>query len=132
MAVAVSPFVATVSTREAAGEVFDRIMQVSDNAGATDEHRALNFLVVRYPTIYAAVAGAHGRNLFLTASNVRPSPLSGVRDIVEVTFSFTNPTSDVVEKQFLRMHVTEEFPFLVTKLSRFSIGKPEGSVFRGG
>lgn len=29
-----------------------RIVQIADNAGATDEHRALNYLVVRYPRIY--------------------------------------------------------------------------------
>jgi hypothetical protein len=104
---------------EAAGEVFDRIMQITDNAGATDEHRALNFLAVRYPAIYAAVADAHGRNLSLTAIDVNPSPLSGLRNIVEVIFSFTNRATDVVEKQFLRVDVTEEFPFLVTKLSPY-------------
>jgi hypothetical protein len=104
---------------EAAGEVFDRIIQLTDNAGASDEHRALNYLVVRYPAIYAAVADAHGRNLSLTAVDVRPSPLSGVRNIVDVIFSFTNRTTDVVEKQFLRVDVTEEFPFLVTKLSPY-------------
>ena len=36
----------------AAGELFDRIMQMADNAGATDDHRALNYLAVRYPPIY--------------------------------------------------------------------------------
>jgi hypothetical protein len=104
---------------EAAGEVFDRIIQVTDNAGATDEHRALNYLAVRYPAIYAAVADAQGRNLSLTAVDVRPSTLSGVRNIVDVIFSFTNRATDVVEKQFLRVDVTEEFPFLVTKLSPY-------------
>jgi PatG C-terminal len=104
---------------EAAGEVFDRIMQVADNAGATDEHRALNFLAVRCPAIYAAVADAHGRNLSLTAIDVRLSALSGLRNIVDVIFSFTNRATDVVEKQFLRVDVTEEFPFLVTKLSPY-------------
>jgi len=105
--------------REAAAEVFDRIMQLTDNAGATDEHRALNYLTVRYPAIYAAVAQAQGRNCSLTAVDVRPSPLSGVRNIVEVIFSFTDRATDVVEKQFLRVDVTEEFPFLVTKLSPY-------------
>jgi hypothetical protein len=105
--------------REAAAEVFDRIMQLTDNAGATDEHRALNFLTVRYPAIYAAVAQAQGRNSSLTAVDVRPSTLSGVRKIVDVIFSFTDRTTDVVEKQFLRVDVTEEFPFLVTKLSPY-------------
>jgi hypothetical protein len=63
---------------EAAGEVFDRIMHMIDNAGAIDTHRALNYLAVRYPAMYAAVAEAHGRNLSLTAVDVRPSPVSGV------------------------------------------------------
>jgi hypothetical protein len=104
---------------EAAGEVFDRIMQMTDNAGATDEHRALNYLTVRYPALYSAVADAHGRNLSLTAVDVRPTTLSGVRNIVDVIFSFTNRATDVVEKQLLRVDVTEEFPFLVTKLSPY-------------
>src|SRR6516165_9724187 len=73
---------------EAAAEVFDRIMQLTDNAGATDEHRALNYLTVRYPAIYGAVAEAHGRNLSVTAVDCRPSPLSGVRKIIDVVISF--------------------------------------------
>jgi hypothetical protein len=105
--------------REVAGEVFDRMMQITDNAGATDEHRALNYTMMRYGAIYAAVAQAHGRNCSLTAVDVRPSALSAVRNIVEVIFSFTDRTTDVVEKQFLRVDVTEEFPFLVTKLSPY-------------
>ena len=35
----------------AAEELFDRIMQMADNAGATDEHRALNYCAVRYQAI---------------------------------------------------------------------------------
>jgi hypothetical protein len=104
---------------EAAAEVFDRIMQMTDNAGATDEHRALNYLTVRYPAIYAGVADGHARNLSLTAVDVRPSTLSSTRNIVDVIFSFTNRATDVVEKQFLRVDVTEEFPFLVTKISPY-------------
>jgi len=33
----------------AAEELFDRLMQMTDNAGATGEHRALNYLAVRIP-----------------------------------------------------------------------------------
>src|SRR5713226_1128651 len=68
----------------AAGELFDRIMQMADNAGATDEDRALNYLAVRYPAIYARAAEAYGQNSSLTAVVVRPSSLSGTRNIVEV------------------------------------------------
>jgi hypothetical protein len=102
-----------------AEEVFDRITQMSDNAGATDAHRALNYLAVRYPATYATALDAHNRTLSLTLIDVRPSTLSGTRRIVEVVFSFTNRTTDVVEKFFVRVDVTEEFPFLVTKMSPY-------------
>lgn len=103
----------------AAEELFERIMQMTDNAGSTDEHRALNYLAVRYPRIYEAVAEAHGRNESLTGVGVRPSPLSGTRKVVDVIFSHTNRTTDVVSKQAVRVDVTDEFPFLVTKLSPY-------------
>jgi hypothetical protein len=100
-------------------EVVDRIMQLADNAGATDEHRALNYLAMRYPAIYALAADAFARNHSLTGVTVRPSGLSGTRAIVEVVFSFTHRTTDVVERSFVRVDVTEAFPFLVTKLSPY-------------
>jgi hypothetical protein len=103
----------------AAEELFDRIMLVADNAGSTDEHRALNYLAVRYPAIYAIAADAFGRNASLTAVDVHPSPLSTTRNVVDVIFSFTSRTTDVIEKFFTRVDVTEEFPFLVTKLSPY-------------
>jgi hypothetical protein len=103
----------------AAQEVFDRIMQLTDNAGAADEHRALNYLAIRYPAIYARAAEAFAENFSLTGVEVRPSPLSGVRNIVEVIFAFTNRSTDFTEKSFVRVDMTEEFPFLVTKLSPY-------------
>jgi hypothetical protein len=102
---------------EAAVEVFDRIMQMTDNAGATDEHRALNYLAVRYHAVYAVAAEEYAHNASLTAVDVQTSPLAGARKVVEVIFSYTHRQTDVVEKFFV--HVTEEFPFLVTKLSPY-------------
>ncbi|MDQ2921313.1 MAG: hypothetical protein M3R52_06860 [Acidobacteriota bacterium] len=103
----------------AAAELFDRIMLLADNAGSTDEHRALNYLAVRYPAVYNTVADAFGRNSSLTAVDVQSSPLSGTRKVVDVIFSFTNRNTDVVEKFFCRVDVTEEFLFLVTKMSPY-------------
>jgi hypothetical protein len=100
-------------------ELFDRIMQMADNAGATDEHRALNYLAVRYPAIYNQATESFGHNFSLTAVEVRPSRLSGVRRIVDVIFTYTNRNTDVTEKYFVRVDVTEEFPFLVTKISPY-------------
>jgi PatG C-terminal len=103
----------------AATELFDRIMQLADNAGGTDEHRALNYLAVRYPAIYANAAEAFARDSSLAAVETRSSPLSATRKIVEVIFAHTNRNTDVTEKFFVRVDVTEEFPFLVTKLQPY-------------
>ena len=103
----------------ASEELFDRMMGMADNAGATDEHRALNYLAMRYPQIYAAVTEAHAANSSLSAVDVRPSHLTGLRKVVEVIFSFTNRGTDVVTKQFARVDVTDQFPFLVSKLAPY-------------
>jgi hypothetical protein len=50
---------------------------------------------------------------------VRPSPLSGTRKIMDCIFSYTNRNTDFTEKFFVRVDVTEEFPFLVAKLSPY-------------
>jgi hypothetical protein len=103
----------------AAEELFNRIMQLTDNAGTTDEHRALNYLAMRYPAIYARAAEAFAQDFSLTAVDVRPSPLSSTRRIVDVVFAYTNRNTDFTEKSCVRVDVTEEFPFLVTKMSPY-------------
>jgi hypothetical protein len=103
----------------ASRELFARIMQMTDNAGATDEHRALNYLAVRYPAIYARGAQSHAQDFSLSAVDVQPSALSGTRKIVDVIFSYANRNTDFAEKFFVRVDVTDEFPFLVTKLSPY-------------
>ncbi len=103
----------------AAGELFSRIMQLTDNAGAIEEHRALNYLTTRYPAIYAKAAEEFARGCSLTGVEVRPSPLSGTRNIVDVIFSYTNRNTGYTEKFFVRCDMTGEFPFLVTKMSPY-------------
>jgi PatG C-terminal len=103
----------------ASAEVLDRLLQITDNAGATDEHRALNYLALRYPGIYTRAAEQFERDFSLTGVDVRPSPLSGTRNIVDVIFAYTNRNTDFTEKFAVRVDVDEEFPFLVTKLSPY-------------
>ena len=105
--------------RDTAREVFDEIIHVADNAGSTDEHRAVNYLAVRYPRLYRMAMDARSRNAALTGIEVRRSPVSGVRRIVDVVFSYTDRQTDVTEKQFVRVDVTEMHPFLVKKLSPY-------------
>ena len=103
----------------AAAELFDRIMQIADNKGTADEHRALNYLAVRYPAIYVTAAEEFAHNASLSSVYTTASRLSGVRKVVDVIFSYVNRSTDVTEKFFVRVDVTEEFPYLVTKLSPY-------------
>jgi PatG Domain len=105
--------------RTAASEVFDRIMLLTDNAGAADDHRAVNYLAVRYPGLYAMISEAYARNLSLSGVETVPSLLPGSRRILDVIFTLTSRATDVVEKQFVRVDVSDEFPFLVSKLAPY-------------
>jgi len=100
-------------------EIFSRITQMNDNAGATDADRALNYLSVRCPGIYHKAAEKYAANASLTTVEVRPSPLTGTRKIVDVVFAFTDRSTDVTDKHFVRVDVTEEFPFLAAKLAPY-------------
>jgi hypothetical protein len=94
-------------------------MQMTDNAGATDGDRALNYLAVRYQAIYTKTADYLAQDYALSAIDVRPSPLSGTRNVLDVIHSYTHRVHGVVEKWSVRVDVTEEFPFLVTPLSPY-------------
>jgi hypothetical protein len=105
--------------RRSAGELLDRIMQIADNSGSIDEHRALNYLAVRYPAIYANALEAHQAEKSLTAVEVRPSRLGVLEVILNVVFSYTHRRTDVTDKYFVRVNVSGEFPFLVSKLQPY-------------
>jgi hypothetical protein len=105
--------------KTAAAELFGRIQQLADNAGASDEHRALNYLAVRYPAIYAHATERFAKNATLSSVEVQPSRLSGIRSLVNVIFTFTDRTTGVPDKAAVRVDVSEEFPFLVSALSPY-------------
>lgn len=107
------------SFRRSAAEVLDRILQLADNSGATDEHRALNYLAVRYQPIYARTAQQHQDQSSLIAVEVRPSRLSGPEKIVDVVLSFRGRATDLTEQFFVRVNMTGEFPFVLTGLQPF-------------
>lgn len=103
----------------AAGQLFDLMMQKNDGCGGSDNDRALNYLALRYPAIYAAAAKALSGNSAPSGVRTQVSPLCGGRKIMDVIFSFTHRTTDITEKQMARVDVTDEFPFLATKLSPY-------------
>lgn len=106
-----SAFVPTVA------ELFDRFLKVADNAGATDEHRAVNYLATRYPAVYNLAADRLAAGFGLDAIETSPSRLSGTRRMVNVSFVFVHRQTNVSERYSVRVDVTEEFPFLSSTLA---------------
>ena len=102
---------------EKVNEIFDRILRVADNAGASDEHRALNYLATRYPAIYNLGSQQYAADNSLTSIETAPSRLSGTRRIMTVSFVFTNRQTQVMDRYSVRVDVTEEFPFLASAIT---------------
>lgn len=105
--------------KKTANALFNHILQIADNAGDTDEHRAINYLAVRYDEIYHRTQLMQDDNYSFTAIDVRPSRLSGTRKIVDVVFSYENRSNRVMQQWFVRVDVTEEFPFLVSPMQEY-------------
>lgn len=105
--------------RQTAGAFFQNVMKLADNAGATDDHRALNYVATRYSQIYTTLAEQQNENASLARVEVRSSALSGARLVVDVILSFVNRTTGVTTRYSLQVDVTEEWPFLVRPLSQY-------------
>jgi hypothetical protein len=105
--------------RKTGEALFNHIIQIADNAGATDEHRALNYLAVRYDEIYHRTQILQDENYSFTGVEVRPSRLSGTQKIVDVIFSYENRANRAVQKWFCRVDVTSEWPFLISPMQEY-------------
>ncbi len=107
--------------KRAGTKLFEQIKQMADNTGSTDEYRALNYLTVRDPLIYLKAWDMEKEKCLLTDVQVRTSRLSGTRKVVDAIFVYTNQQVGTTQKFFVRIDVTEEFPFLVSKLAPYYV-----------
>jgi PatG C-terminal len=127
-------FVAAVVAKTAVavediGSMFYQLMQLADNAGETDEHRALNYVTLRYPEIYVMAANMAGRgsgpylipgSIFTLQSIVaKLAPVQGARRIVDIVFHYTERQSNDSAYWYTEVDTTGQFPFLVRPLSRY-------------
>lgn len=102
-----------------ADEVLERVMHMADNAGATSEHRALNYLAMRYPAIYSKTFEMHRDGYSMTSVEVRRAAVAGTRDIVDVIFGYTQRQNEFSDKVVCKVDVTDRFPFLVGRMQRY-------------
>lgn len=105
--------------RDTVESVFDRLVQATDNVGATDAHRALNFVATRYAPLYAQVAAMERRGAQLSAVEVQVSGLSSTRKLMEVILVFQSRNNGFIDKFFVRVDVTSEFPMIATHLQPY-------------
>jgi hypothetical protein len=102
--------------RAVAQDLFSRLTRRSDNRGLTDEHRAVNYLALRYPPLYRLVAEAQRDDKALLEVQVRRGP-SGSRRLVAVRPIFRSRRTEVVERYQCLVDVTDRFPFLAAPLT---------------
>ena len=79
----------------------------------------LTIYPVRYDEIYHRTQLMQDENYSFTAVDVRPSRLSGARKIADVIFSYENRANRAIQKWFVRVDVTEEFPFLISPMQQY-------------
>lgn len=94
-----------------AGELFERIVHSTENLGATDAHRALNYALMQHPGIFLAAAERSGRSV-LDRIETRLIRGLGPRRLVAIVLTFLDSASGVPERLFCRVDVTEEWPFV--------------------
>lgn len=95
--------------------LFLQLTRGAGNRGLADEHRARNYLALRYPAIYHAVRQAQRDGKVLVGVDARHSH-SADRHMVAVRLTVRNPQTDLTEHYQCLVDVTEPFPFLITGL----------------
>lgn len=96
---------------EIATRLFMRLVQSTENVGATDAHRALNYLIMQHPGIFLLAAEKHARYA-LDRIDTRVVQGPSARKQVAVILSFVETSTGMVERFFTRVDVSEEWPFV--------------------
>jgi hypothetical protein len=108
------------SFRTISTDLFNRINQLADNSGASDEHRAINYLAVRYPEIYTHATHMTKDDYSLQGIEVISSRLSGItQKLVNVIITYTHRKTMEIRKYYIRVDITGKYPFLHSPITQF-------------
>jgi len=114
-----------------AQSVLDMILGLTDNTGATDEYRAINYLAVRDLWIYEITARMLAPDLtpggfqgvyYLVGVTAQLANVQGTRRIVNVIFQYRQRDTSQSAYWFTTVDVTGLYPFLVSKLAPYYPG----------
>jgi hypothetical protein len=96
--------------------LFAQLTQRTNNRGLSDEHRALNYLALRYPPVYHLTWSAAQEGKALIGVDTRPAHTT-TRRVVAVRVAFRHASTHVHERYHCHVDITDEFPFLVSPLT---------------
>ncbi|MBF0276000.1 MAG: S8 family serine peptidase, partial [Nitrospinae bacterium] len=101
--------------------LFQQMLQKTDNSGATDEDRAINYIALRYLNIYQMADGLankenNNKPLSLDSIAGEPARAMGMRKIVDVVFEYKECGSDNIIWKIVKVDTTGLFPFLVKEV----------------
>ncbi|MFE5854273.1 hypothetical protein ACFQ61_13805 [Streptomyces sp. NPDC056500] len=102
--------------RATADEVLTKILQITENAGATPEDRAANFVACRYEAVYLKTFEAFADDYALTSIKVRPAAVGGDQGVMSFTVSYTSRTTDLTENYSVLVSTRYMNPYLLTRL----------------
>jgi hypothetical protein len=97
--------------RSVSQSIFREIIGMPENMGITDGHRALNYLLLQHPGMF--LAASERPNHVLDRIETRVIQAAGGRKHVAVILSFLERSTNVPERLYCSVDVTEEWPFVV-------------------
>lgn len=97
--------------RDTARTLFHRIVQSTENVGATDVHRALNYLIMQHPGVFLVAAEKRKRHVLERIETRLVQGVSGRRQVA-IILGFSEISTGVPERWFTRVDITEEWPFV--------------------
>ncbi|CAE6963142.1 hypothetical protein ACOMICROBIO_LMKGKHOH_04023 [Vibrio sp. B1FIG11] len=102
--------------------VIELYLSLANNNGATDEERALNYLLTYgydfYERMYRQRSDSSHQSIHLVSVDAR-SHYAGERTLVYVVFNFQDSKTSAVESWYSTVDVTDRFPFLVSKFEPY-------------
>jgi hypothetical protein len=108
---------ATDQYRSAVRTLFTHLTQRAGNQGLADQHRALNYLALRYPQLYHLTFRLLREGKALIGVDAH-SGFDRGRRLVVVRLVFRDQHTHLVERYQCTVDVTDLFPFLTASLSQ--------------
>ncbi|MEO8220525.1 MAG: hypothetical protein ABI563_07040 [Specibacter sp.] len=96
-------------------QLFSWLTQRSGNRGLSDQHRAMNYLALRYPPIYHLAFNQQHEGKALIGVEAHLTPNGGRREVA-VRFIFRHAQTHVTERYDCQVDTHDLFPFLTRSL----------------